>query len=152
MPTLPCDPYTPRMDDWVIWLILAVVLVASEVATSGLILVMFSGGALAAAVTAGIGAGPVGSAGVFAVVSLALIAVVRPIAKDHLYQAPAQRSGTAALIGTEAVVVDVVDSNDGRIKLSGEIWSARTLQEGARFEPDEKVTVLQIDGATAIVG
>ncbi len=140
------------MDAWVVWLIVAVVLAGAEAATSGLLLIMFAGGALSASLAAAMGAGTVGSAAVFAAVSIALIAFVRPIAKRHMFQPPQQRSGTAALIGTQAVVVEAVDGTDGRIKLAGEIWSARTLDEGARFEPGEKVSVFEIDGATAVVG
>ncbi len=140
------------MDAWVVWLIIAVVLALGEAASAGLLLIMFSGGALAASAASAAGAGTVGSAAVFAVVSVALVAFVRPIAKRHLYSPPQIRSGTAALIGELAVVVEAVDGSGGRVKLSGEIWSARTLDESARFEPGEKVSVFEIDGATAVVG
>ena len=140
------------MDAWVVWLIIAVVLAGAEAASAGLLLIMFSGGALAAALASALGADAVGSAAVFTAVSIGLIAFVRPIAKRHMYQAPLERSGTAALIGTQAVVIEAVDGSTGRIKLAGEIWSARTLDEDARFEPGEKVAVFEIDGATAVVG
>ena len=140
------------MDAWVVWLIIAVVLAGAEAASAGLLLIMFSGGALAASLASALGANTVGSAAVFAIVSVALIAFVRPVAKRHLYQPPQQRSGTAALIGTQAVVMETVDGSTGRIKLAGEIWSARTLDEEARFEPGQKVSVFEIDGATAVVG
>lgn len=140
------------MDAWIVWLIIAVVLAGAEAASAGLLLIMFSGGALAAALASLAGAGVVGSAAVFAVVSVALIAFVRPVAKRHVYQAPLERTGTAALIGTQAMVVEAVDSDNGRVKLAGEIWSARTLDEEARFEPGQKVSVFEIDGATAVVG
>jgi len=136
----------------VVWLIIAVVLAGAEAASAGLLLIMFSGGALAASLASALGAGTVGSAAVFAIVSVALIAFVRPIAKRHMYQPPQQRSGTAALIGTQAVVVETVDGSTGRIKLAGEIWSARALDEDARFDPGQKVSVFEIDGATAVVG
>jgi membrane protein implicated in regulation of membrane protease activity len=140
------------VDAWVVWLIIAVVLAGAEAASAGLLLIMFSGGALAAALASALGANAVGSAAVFTAVSIGLIAFVRPIAKRHMYQAPLERSGTAALIGTQAVVIEAVDGSTGRIKLAGEIWSARTLDEDARFEPGEKVAVFEIDGATAVVG
>ena len=140
------------MEPWVFWLVAAVVLAGAEVASAGLLLVMFSGGAMAAALASALGAGSVGSAVVFTAVSVALIAFVRPVAKRHMYQPPLERSGTAALIGAQAVVVETVDARDGRIKLAGEIWSARTLDEEARFLPGEKVAVFEIDGATAVVG
>ena len=140
------------MDAWVVWLIIAVVLAGAEAASAGLLLIMFSGGALAASLASAMGAGTVGSAAVFAIVSVALIAFVRPVAKRHVYQPPQQRSGTAALIGTQAVVMEAVDGSTGRIKLAGEIWSARAFDEEARFEPGQKVSVFEIDGATAVVG
>ncbi len=140
------------MDGWIVWLIIAVVLAGAEAASAGLLLIMFSGGALAAALASVAGAGVVGSSAVFAIVSVALIAFVRPIAKKHVYQPPLQRTGTAALIGAQALVLEVVDVDNGRVKLAGEIWSARTLDEEARFEPGQKVSVFEIDGATAVVG
>jgi membrane protein implicated in regulation of membrane protease activity len=140
------------VDAWIVWLIIAVVMAGAEAATSGMLLIMFSGGALAASLAAALGAGAVGSAAVFTLVSIALIAFVRPVAKRHMYQAPLERSGTAALIGTQAVVVEAVDGSRGLVKLAGEIWTARALDEAARFEPGEKVAVFEIDGATAVVG
>ena len=140
------------MDAWIVWLIVAVVLAGAEAASAGLLLIMFAGGALAASLAALAGVGTVGSAAVFALVSVGLIAFARPIAKRHVYQAPLERTGTAALVGTQAVVLEAVTADNGRIKLAGEIWSARTLDEGARFEPGEKVAVFEIDGATAVVG
>lgn len=139
------------MDAWVGWLVAAVVLAGLELASPAFLLVMFAGGALAASAASAAGAGTVGSAAVFAAVSIALVAFVRPVARRHLYQPPLERSGTAALIGTQAVVLETVDASTGRIKLAGEVWSARAFDEDARFDPGTKVSVLQIDGATAVV-
>lgn len=135
-----------------VWLIVAVLLAVTEVASGGLILIMFAGGALAATLASALGAGTVGSAAVFSIVSVALIAFARPVAKQHLYQPPYERSGTAALVGTQAVVVATVTGDTGRVKLAGEIWSARSFDESASYQPGEKVSVFEIDGATAVVG
>lgn len=140
------------MEAWIVWLVVAVLLAASEAASGALLMIMFAGGALAATVAAAVGVGTVGSAAVFALVSVALIAFVRPVAKKHLYQAPLQRSGTAALVGTQAVVLETVTGDNGRVKLAGEIWSARSFDESASYAPGEKVHVFEIDGATAVVG
>ncbi len=140
------------MEAWLVWGVVALLLAAGEAVTAGLLLIMLAGGALAAGVGAAVGLPVVAQAAIFALVSVGLIAFVRPVAKQHLYQAPAKRSGTAALVGSFAVVTETVDASDGRIKLAGEIWSARTLDEDARFEPGAKVSVFQIDGATAVVG
>lgn len=88
---------------------------------------------------------------VFVLVSVALIAVVRPIANRHRDQRPQHRSGIEALKGRSALVLERVDGSGGRIKLAGEVWSARTLDVDSSFEPGQSVDVVDIDGATAVV-
>ena len=88
---------------------------------------------------------------VFIVVSLASLLVLRPIAKRHL-RSPAQlRTGTAALVGRQALVLERVDRDGGQVRLAGEVWSARTYDEDEAFEPGARVEVMKIDGATALV-
>jgi membrane protein implicated in regulation of membrane protease activity len=140
------------VEEWIVWLVVAVLLAASEAASGALLMIMFAGGAFAATIAAAAGAGTVGSAAVFALVSVGLIAFVRPVAKKHLYQPPQQRSGTAALVGTQAVVVETVTGQTGRVKLAGEIWSARSFDDSLSYDPGDKVHVFEIDGATAVVG
>ena len=89
--------------------------------------------------------------GVFALTTVALLALVRPVARRHLRTSRSLRSGVAALVGAEAVVLEVVDGRDGRIKLGGEIWSARSYDGDSAFEVGQRVHVLEIDGATALV-
>lgn len=112
---------------------------------------MFAVGALAAAGVAGLGGGVVSQVLVFVVVSVALIAVVRPIANRHLSQQPAHATGIEALKGRQAVVLERVDGSGGRIKLAGEVWSARALDGDTSYEPGQQVDVVEIDGATAVV-
>ena len=88
---------------------------------------MLAVGAVAGAVTAGLGGGIVMQVLVFVAVSVALIAVVRPIAARHSAQRPLLATGIEALKGKQAVVLERVDGSGGRIKLAGEIWSARSL-------------------------
>nr|WP_202535193.1 NfeD family protein [Streptomyces sp. SID4919] len=113
---------------------------------------MFSVGAVASAVTAALGGGIVAQVIVFVVVSVALIAVVRPIAARQRAGRPDQATGIDALRGKQAVVTERVDgSGGGRIKLAGEIWSARALDGGQTYEVGQQVDVVEIEGATAIV-
>nr|WP_286170055.1 NfeD family protein [Actinospica acidiphila] len=113
---------------------------------------MLAVGAVAAAVVSGIfGGGAVAQVAVFAVVSTALIAVVRPIARRHRSQRPELASGVDALKGKQAVVLERVDGSGGRIKLAGEVWSARALDTGRSYEVGQEVDVVEIEGATAIV-
>ncbi|WP_328945378.1 NfeD family protein [Streptomyces sp. NBC_00250] len=139
------------IDAWVWWLIGAVGLGIPLVLTAMPEFGMFSVGAIAGAVTAALGFGVVPQVLVFVVVSVALVAVVRPIAARHRDGRPQLATGIDALKGRQAVVLERVDSNGGRIKLAGEIWSARTLDIGQSFEPGEQVDVVDIDGATAVV-
>lgn len=112
---------------------------------------MLAVGGVAGAATAGLGGGPVAQVVVFAIVSTALILVVRPIARRSRAERPEMSSGVAALRGREAVVLERVDGQDGRIKLAGEVWSARALDTDQVYEPGRKVDVVEIDGATAVV-
>ena len=139
------------IDAWVWWLIGAVGLGIPLVLTAMPEFGMFAVGAVAASVTAALGGGVAAQLLVFVVVSVALIAVVRPIANRHRHQSPQHRSGIEALKGRSAVVLERVDGNGGRIKLAGEIWSARTLDAETSFEPGQSVDVVDIDGATAVV-
>ena len=140
------------MDGWVWWIIAAGVLAVADVVTGGtLILIMIAGGAAAGGLASALGASPALSVGVFALVSVALLGVVRPIARRHMRTPRAVRTGVAALVGTEAVVLEAVDGNDGRIKLAGEGWSARAYDGDSVFVVGQRVHVLEIDGATALV-
>lgn len=112
---------------------------------------MFAIGALAAALAAALGLGLIGQCVVFSVVSVALLIFVRPIAIRQLQGGPRTRTGIEALTGRTAVVLERVDENGGRIKLAGEVWSARSMDTTRVFEPGEKVDVAEIDGATAVV-
>ncbi|QDY76099.1 NfeD family protein [Streptomyces qinzhouensis] len=140
-----------EIDAWVWWLIGAVGLGIPLVLTAMPEFGMLSAGAVAAAVTAALGGGIVVQVLVFVVVSVALIAVVRPIAARHRSGRPEFTSGVEALKGRQAVVLERVDGNGGRIKLAGEVWSARPLDPDASYEPGRQVDVVEIDGATAVV-
>jgi membrane protein implicated in regulation of membrane protease activity len=112
---------------------------------------MFAIGAVAAYAVAARGVGIVAQVLVFVAVSVALIAVVRSVAARQRSQRPQLASGIDALKGRQAVVLERVDSDGGRIKLAGEIWSARTLDADQVCEMGQQVDVVEIDGATAIV-
>ncbi|MFJ9562046.1 NfeD family protein [Streptomyces fuscichromogenes] len=139
------------IDAWVWWLVVAAALGIPLVVTAMPEFGMFAVGAVAAAGTAGLGAGVVVQVLVFVLVSVALIAVVRPIANRHAAQRPQLATGVDALKGRQAVVLERVDGADGRIKLAGEIWSARSLHPDRAYEVGQEVDVVEIEGATAIV-
>ncbi|CAL9396994.1 hypothetical protein C1708_25545 [Streptomyces sp. DH-12] len=140
------------IDAWLWWLIGAAALGIGLVITAMPELGMLAVGAVAAALVSGIfGGGAVAQVAVFAVVSTALIAVVRPIARRHRSQRPELVTGVDALKGRQAVVLERVDGSGGRIKLAGEVWSARALDAGRSYEAGQEVDVVDIEGATAII-
>jgi membrane protein implicated in regulation of membrane protease activity len=140
-----------EIDAWVWWLIGAVGLGIPLVLTAMPEFGMFAVGAVAGAVVAALGGGIVAQVLVFVAVSVALIAVVRPIAARHRVGRSGYATGIEALKGRQAVVLERVDGSGGRIKLAGEIWSARSLDSDQSFEPGRQVDVVDIDGATAVV-
>ncbi|MER6790209.1 NfeD family protein [Streptomyces sp. NPDC000658] len=139
------------IDAWVWWLVGAAALGIPLVVTAMPEFGMLAVGAVAAAVAAGLGLGAVAQVLVFIVVSVALIAVVRPIATRHSRQRPQLATGVDALKGKQAVVLERVDGSGGRIKLAGEIWSARSLDGDRAYDVGQQVDVVDIEGATAIV-
>ncbi|NUR01808.1 MAG: NfeD family protein [Streptomyces sp.] len=139
------------IDAWVWWLVGAAALGIPLVVTAMPEFGMLAVGAVAAAVMAGVGFGSVAQVLAFVVVSVALIAVVRPIAVRHSAQRPQLATGVEALKGKQAVVLERVDGSGGRIKLAGEVWSARSLDAGSAYEVGQEVDVVEIEGATAIV-
>jgi membrane protein implicated in regulation of membrane protease activity len=141
------------MDAWVIWILVAVAFGIGEMLTTTFVLAPFSVGALVAALVAAIGGGAVGSWVAFIVVSLLTLWVVRPIARSHL-RTPAQlRTGTAALIGRRAIVLERIanDEGVGCVKIDGEVWTARAYEEDRVIEAGTPVQVIEIRGATALV-
>jgi membrane protein implicated in regulation of membrane protease activity len=140
------------MPGWVIWAILAVLLALGELATPGL---FFLGPVALAAIPAGIVALLGGAAWlqvlVFILGSLATLGIVRPIARAHLHVPALTRTGTAALVGTRALVLQRVDVNGGRVRIGGEEWSARAYMEDQVLEPGSRVEIAKIEGATALV-
>ena len=139
------------MPVWAIWLIVAAALVGVEVFTLTFLAGPLAIAAALAALAAVLGGGAVVQIIVFAVAAIGSLAIVRPIAVSHLRTGIPARTGAAALVGQNALVLERVDGNSGQVKLAGEVWSARSYDSEQAFEPGERVSVLEIKGATALV-
>jgi membrane protein implicated in regulation of membrane protease activity len=139
------------MEDWVWWMIAAGVLAVGEIATLGFFLGPIAVAATLTAIVALVGAPLAVQWLVFIAASAGSVLVLRPIARRHLRTPASLRTGTAALVGGRAVVLERVDANGGQVKIGGETWSARSYDEDDTFEPGARVEVMQIDGATALV-
>jgi membrane protein implicated in regulation of membrane protease activity len=138
--------------DWMWWLGAALLLIAIEVMTVDLVLLMFAGGAVAAGIANLLGASLPVQIVLFAVVSVLLLVSLRPWLLRHLRaRVPLVETNAAAQVGRPAIAVQDVDVHGGRVKLFGEVWSARAAREGVVFPVGAEVRVVRIDGATAVV-
>src|ERR1700721_368176 len=129
----------------VIWLIVAFGLAGVEALTGDMFMLMLSGGALAAAGSSWLLDLPIWTDGaVFLVVSVLLLVLVRPTLRRRLTPAESLSTGIKALEGKSALVLDGVAGERGRVKVDGQVWTARPLNEGDGFEPGERVTVMAL--------
>jgi membrane protein implicated in regulation of membrane protease activity len=141
------------MAAWLLWLIAAGLFAAGEVVSLDLVLLMFAGGALGGMTVALLGGATALQLIAFIAVSGLLLVLVRPIATKHLTtRTPLQLDGVDTLIGRTAKVTRDVDSSGGRIRMGADEWTARTQHNGERFAVGSTVRILQVDGATAVVG
>lgn len=135
-----------------IWLVAGVLLAAAEALVGEFFLLMLAGGALATAGFSAVTDLPVWvDAVVFGVVSLALVLGVRPALLRRFDKPPLKLMNTEALPGKHALVLEEVGEHSGRVKLDGDVWTARPLDVTEVYPPGTTVTVMEIDGATAVV-
>ena len=139
------------MEEWVLWMAAAGLLAVGELLTMGFFLAPIAIAAALAGVAALVGAGLAVQLVVFILASAASVGLLRPVARRHLHTPARIRTGTAALVGCGATVIDRVDAHGGSVKLAGEVWTARAFDEDHAFEPGQRVEVLKIEGATALV-
>jgi membrane protein implicated in regulation of membrane protease activity len=139
------------MGTWIIWLVVAAVLGVAEVLTATLAFGLVAAGALVGAVVGAVGGNAALQFGAFAVTSAAGLGLVRPFAMRHIRQPPLLRTGTAALVGRSAYVLEDVTAESGRVRIGGEEWSARPYDETLTIPKGTRVDVMQIEGATALV-
>ncbi len=141
------------MDAWVIWLIVAVVFAVAEVINLSFYLFPFAIGAAGAGIV-DLAGGPAAASWItFVVLTGVSFGVVRPIARRHINMPPQLRTGTAALIGRTAIVTERIVNDDavGKVRIDGEVWSARAYDEDKVLEPGTRVHVMEIRGAMALV-
>jgi membrane protein implicated in regulation of membrane protease activity len=134
-----------------IWLIAALALAGAEALTGDLFLLMLGGGALAAAGSSLVFDDLWVHGAVFAVVSVLLLVLVRPALRRQLTSGRGLPEPVKALEGKSALVLDRVARHEGQVKLDGEVWTARPFNDNDVYEPGDHVTVVHIDGATAVV-
>jgi membrane protein implicated in regulation of membrane protease activity len=139
------------MGSWIVWLALAAVLGVAEVVTTTLAFGLIAVAAVVAALAGMAGVGLPFQVAAFVLASGAGLGVVRPIAIRHIKEPPLLRTGTAALVGRSAYVVEEVNAHSGQVRIGGELWSSRPYDESLVIPAGSTVDVLAIEGATALV-
>src|ERR1700736_3258360 len=142
------------MDAWVIWLVAACLLGVGEMHQGGFYLGPFALGAAFAAVVSLLGVGAALSAIVFLAVSAIVFLTLRPVARRHRRLPPSIRTGSAALIGRPAIVLERIANEEGVgcVKIDGgEVWTARSYTDDEVIPVGQRVEVVEIRGATALV-
>lgn len=136
----------------VYWLIALVVFLVIEAATLGLATIWFAGGALVALIAAMCGAGVGIQVASFLVVSLVLLIFTRPFAVRFLNK-DTLKTNVDRVIGMEGVVTEEISNlaGTGKVSLGGNIWTARTENEGGTIPVDAVVAVLRVEGVKLIV-
>ena len=137
--------------DTIIWLVLFVVFLLAEAATVTMLSLWFAGGALAALAVAATGGGLGFQITVFLVVSAALLACLRPMARK-LFTPRLTRTNVDAIVGTQGYVTADIDNiaATGKVKLGAMEWTARSA-DGSKIPAGTLVTVDRIEGVKAFV-
>jgi membrane protein implicated in regulation of membrane protease activity len=132
------------------WLAVAVVLAVVELVSLDFVLLMFGLAALAASVVTFFGAPLWLAVGVFALVAIWLLFLLRPAILHRLHSGPTLATGFSNLVGRDALVLQSVGPRGGRVQIGSEEWTARTNGDES-IEPGVEARVIAIDGATAVV-
>jgi membrane protein implicated in regulation of membrane protease activity len=141
------------MSGWILWVIAMCAFGIGEMLTTSFFLAPFAIGAGLAAIVDVAGAPEAAAWIVFVVATVLSLGVLRPLALSHLRVPPQIRTGAAALVGKEAIVLERIANREGVgiVKIDGEVWTARSLDDDQVIEQGTRVDVVQIKGATALV-
>ena len=142
------------MNDWIIWLVAAALLGLGEMHQGGFYLAPFAAGAAVAGVVSLLGVGVLLSVLVFLITSGLVFGSLRPVARRHRRLPPSIRTGAAALVGRRALVLERIANHEGVgcVKIDGgEVWTARSYDEDEVIDAGERVEIVEIRGATALV-
>ena len=140
---------------WIVWLILAVVLIIAEIFTLGFVLFWFGVGALAAALVGFFGLGLGWQFATFAVVSIVLTAMSRTIFAKYFSHDDGivMKSGVDSLPGKVGTVVEPSKGvlGEAAVKVFGSTWTAYPIDDETKLIAGEKVEVIEVRGSSIYV-
>lgn len=136
----------------VCWLLLAAIFIVTEIISLGLTTIWFAGGAFVAAIAALAGANIVVQVILFALVSIVLLVVTRPVAKRYL-DSKTEKTNAEALVGQNAIVLEEINnlSETGKAKINGMEWTARSKEDSVIIPAGATAKVVEITGVKLIL-
>jgi membrane protein implicated in regulation of membrane protease activity len=134
------------MDAWMIWAVVAVVLVIIEIFTPSFFSVCLAVGALSSSVAAAVGLPLAWQLVLFAVGSTVAFVFVRPVMMKYFLKKDRLKTGVDALVGRVAKVSEVLDPM-GRVAIDGDDWRAVEV-DGAHARVGDSVEIVKVESAT----
>lgn len=140
------------MEPWLIWLVIALVLVVIETITVGFFAIIIAMGALVAMLLSFLTPSIPIQATVFLLISVIMLVRIRPLLQRHFPLKEETHTAVDRLKGRKAIVVEEIDNvfGKGQIKCDGEVWSARS-EDGEKVAVDTSVIIVKIEGVRAVV-
>ncbi len=135
-----------------VWLVLMIILLVIEGVVPGLVSIWFALGALAALLSAIVGA-PIWLQIVwFLLISVVSLILTRPLAKKYV-NSKTTPTNADMLIGQECVVTEAIDNvlGLGAVTVGGKVWTARTENPDIKAAIGQTMTVVRIEGVKLIV-
>ena len=135
-----------------VWVVLMIGFLIVEGVAPGLVSIWFALGALAALISALLGAQVWLQALWFVLVSVLALVATRPLAKKYV-NARAQATNADMLIGQECIVTETIDKlrGTGAVSVAGKVWTARTDEPEKIIEEGTVAVVERIEGVKLIV-
>lgn len=137
------------MNTLYLWLVVAGVTLVLELVTPAFLFICFTGGALVAALSTIWIDHITYQAVIFALVSVILIPLTRPIARK-MSRKDAAKTNIDALVGRTAYVLQDIDParNRGKVRIGSEEWRAIA---DSPIPAETKVVVTRVEGTTVTV-
>lgn len=138
---------------WHIWLIIAGICFIIEMITTGFLVFWFGLGALITMLVSLICPDNlILQSSVFVVSSTLLVFCTKPFVKKFTKKDSNMVTNAYSIIGKKGIVTQDINPTFGigQIKVSGEVWSAKT-SDGSTIEKGSEIKITEIDGVKAVV-
>ena len=140
------------MEAWVVWVVVAVVLLIAEATTSAFVAIYFGLAALVTAAVAAAGLGAPAQLIAFIALSVGSMLATRPALKRAAGKGGGIRTGVDAMQGRVGVVTRPIgELEPGQVKIGGETWTARCYYDEEAIPAGSRVEVVKVEGVTALV-